>query len=304
VFGLCERDWESCARIANEFNDDPTPSHFMKKTLVILEPRLSHFLENPFVTLNAMEGTIYRLQPGRKTIAFTFNEQTYFAKIHSGVGWKEIIKNLLQLRLPIISAKTEWNALLALQKIGIMAPIPVAFGEKGVDPARMQSFILTKALPASINLEEYFKSTAISFTQKKNIILRVAQITKSLHEHGINHRDLYLCHFLLDQTAAHSSKPLIYLIDLHRAQIRSKVPFRWRVKDISGLYFSTLDLNFTQRDYLRFMLFYTGKSLRTLLNQEHFFWKTVSTKAKRLHLKLLFKEVPYPHPRFLAKFSK
>lgn len=261
--------------------------------IVILEPRLKHFLQNPFVTLHALDGTLYRSQPGRKTIAFTFQEQTYFAKIHSGVGWKEIIKNLLQLRLPIISAKTEWNALLALQKVGIIAPIPIGFEKKGFNPARMQSFIITKALPDSINLEECFKiHTSMNFTQKKNIITQVAQITKNLHQHGINHRDLYLCHFLLDQTSVNSLTPVIYLIDLHRAQIRRKVPFRWRVKDISGLYFSAMNLNFTQRDYLRFMLSYTGKPLRSLVNgqqtqkQEHIFWKSVSTKAKRLYQKL------------------
>lgn len=249
----------------------------------IKDPELKNFLQDPFVTLSTLDGTVYRSQPGRKTIAFNLNTQTYFAKIHTGVGWKEIIKNILQLRLPVISAKTEWNALLALKKLNILAPTPVAFGEKGIDPSRLQSFIITKSLPESINLEDFLKQNgSITFTLKNKLIETVARIAKQLHENGINHRDFYLCHFLLDQNKSSSD---LYIIDLHRAQIRRKTPLRWKIKDLSGLYFSTMNFNFTQRDYLRFIRIYTNKTLRESLRKDHLFWKIISIKAKRLYQK-------------------
>ena len=74
---------------------------------------------DPFKMLQAMEGNIYRQVRGRKTFQFTLNGRSYFAKLHSGVGWSEIIKNLLQLRLPILGAENEWRAITRLQELGI-----------------------------------------------------------------------------------------------------------------------------------------------------------------------------------------
>lgn len=251
----------------------------------IIDPNLQALLQKPFATLNNLDGVLYRSQLGRKTIAFEFQNQNYFAKIHNGVGWKEIFKNILQLRLPIIGAKTEWNALLALQTLAIPAPIVVAYGSKGINPSSMQSFIITKALPDSINLEDYFKQNKqISFMDKKKIITAVAAIAKKLHSNGINHRDFYLCHFLLDKHDR-GDMPLIYIIDLHRAQMRNKVPLRWQVKDISGLYFSSMDLNFTRQDYLRFLKEYTGKSIDYILKHYNVFLSRVQKRAEALYRK-------------------
>ena len=258
----------------------------MTRTVKILSSDLSELLHDPFVDLEKLEGVVYRRQPGRKTIAFPHHEKTYFAKIHTGVGWKEIIKNLFQLRWPIISAEPEWKALSKLKTLGIKAPVPVAFGKQGVNPARLQSFIITEAITFTINLEEFLKTkNTQEFPVKKRFIEAVANIAKTLHDNGINHRDFYLCHFLLDTAESDPLNPQIYLIDLHRAQCRRKVPFRWRVKDIAGLYFSTMNFNFTTRDYLRFIRGYTGQPLRATLKQDKFFWRTVRLKANKLYRK-------------------
>ena len=259
----------------------------MHKKILILDSDLNAILNDPFEDIKKIEGQLYRFQSGRKTISFTTAGKLYFAKIHSGVGWKEIIKNIFQLRWPIISAKTEWNALVKLQTLGIKAPIPVAFGEQGINPARLNSFIVTNAITQTINLEDFFKAhPVIAFNDKKRLIETVANIARTLHENGINHRDFYLCHFLLDISSANPlERPLVYIIDLHRAQIRHKTPFRWRVKDISGLYFSTMDLQFTRQDYLRFIRYYTTKPLSFTLNKNRLFWWAVRLKAKRLYEK-------------------
>lgn len=260
----------------------------MRKKIKILDPNLADLLKNPFEDIKKIEGQVYRLQPARKTLSFTHAGKRYFAKIHTGVGWKEIIKNIVQLRLPIISAKTEWNALLKLQALKINAPIPVAWGERGINPARLNSFIITNAITQTINLEDFFKThPVIAFSDKKRLIERVAEIARILHTNGVNHRDFYLCHFLLDMSQKNPlAKPLIYLIDLHRAQLRRKTPFRWKLKDMSGLYFSTLDFPLTQRDYLRFILCYTKQPLCVTLSRDKFFWWAVQAKGRRLYRKL------------------
>ena len=60
----------------------------------------------------------------------------------------------------------------------------------------------------------------------------------------------------------------ISVIDLHRAQIRAKVPRRWRDKDLIGLYFSSMNIGLTQRDIWRFMKVYFGMPLRKILSLE------------------------------------
>ena len=59
---------------------------------------------DPFKTLRAMEGNIHRQFNSRKTFQFFLNGKSYFAKLHTGVGWAEILKNILQFRLPIVGA--------------------------------------------------------------------------------------------------------------------------------------------------------------------------------------------------------
>ena len=251
-----------------------------------LDSALQKVLKNSFSALEKMDATTHRLQPGRKTISFTLGDQTYFAKIHTGVGWKEIFKNIALLRWPIIGAETEWKALLKLSALNIHGPIPVAFQKKGMNPATLKSFIVTKALENTINLEEFFsQKDCVDFKFKHDLIKEVAKIARSLHQNGINHRDFYLCHFLLDKTQLEKGNLILYLIDLHRAQIRFRVPFRWRVKDIGGLYFSTMNFKFTHRDYLRFMRYFTGKSLHETLKEDCDFWKAVVMKAGRLYEK-------------------
>jgi heptose I phosphotransferase len=97
------------------------------------------------------------------------------------------------------------------------------------------------------------------------LIELLANVSKTMHDAGINHRDYYICHFLLEkETLATPAEPDCYLIDLHRAQMRKTVPERWAVKDIVGLYFSAMDIGLSKRDCLRFMRIYSGKTLRQL----------------------------------------
>jgi len=71
-----------------------------------------------------------------------------------------------------------------------------------------------------------------------------------MHENGANHRDYYLCHFLLDLPENDLNQMKLYMIDLHRMQLRRKTPLRWTVKDIAGLYFSSMDIGIKRGDSL------------------------------------------------------
>ncbi len=110
-----------------------------------------------------------------------------------------------------------------------------------------------------------------------------------MHEHGVNHRDFYICHLLLDKTSLCEQdgdiEPQIFIIDLHRAQLRKYTPTRWRIKDVSGLFFSTLESGLTKTDLFRFMKIYSGKSLRSTLLEDKNFWHAVFRRARKMYLK-------------------
>jgi heptose I phosphotransferase len=73
------------------------------------------------------------------------------------------------------------------------------------------------------------------------------------------------------------------LIDLHRVQMRDRVPERWLVKDLGGLLFSALDAGLTRRDLLRFIQVYRQEPWRKVLKREAPFWRKVWTNAIRLY---------------------
>jgi len=228
--------------------------------------------KDPFAEACNLQGVVYRAKEGRRTIQFTFADRSWFLKYHQGVGWKEIIKNLLQLRLPVLGASNEYEAALTLGSLGVDTLTPVAFGKRGVNPAKQESFLICQDLENTVSLEDYcrnWEETPPSFKEKNWLIKKVAETTRLMHQEGINHRDYYICHFLIPRPFKYMLQQNeyipCYLIDLHRCQQRKQVPHRWKVKDLSGLYYSVMDIGLNQRDIFRFLKVYTGTSLREAL---------------------------------------
>ena len=255
--------------------------------LYLDETLKSYFNSNTplFDQLMALQGECFRHLEGRKTQRVLLGGKYYFIKQHRGVGLKEIFKNLLQLRWPVISAKNEWLALQKLQRLGMAVPGLAGYGERGWNPAQRESFILMEELAPVISLEDLsadWQQTPPPFALKHQLIEKTAEIARTLHENGVNHRDFYICHLLLDQ--ANPEQPLkLSLIDLHRAQIRASVPERWIIKDLAGLYFSSLDAGLTKRDKLRFIKHYRKQPLRDILRHEQEFWTKVKKRGDDLY---------------------
>ena len=275
-------------------------------TVEYIDRDLKHLFEEGhlFEQVSRMKGQEFRSLENRRTVLIESGGQRYFTKTHFGVGWKEIIKNLCQLRMPVLGAENEFKALNALREIGVDSLQPVAYSSKGRNPAQRKSCIVTRALENSISLEDLFEGRLLTVRQKRILIPKLAKIAQRIHSNGINHRDFYLCHFLVDKSPFLNEEPheqsngnpvnelfdaseeLLrpFLIDLHRAQIRKSTPWRWRVKDIGGLFFSGFEYDLTRRDVFRFMIHYSGKPLRETLDSDKRFWKAVFSRAEKLYL--------------------
>jgi len=240
-----------------------------------------------------LEGKVYREYENRITKKIQHKDQSYFLKFHGPVGWKEIIKNLILLKLPVVGAKQEYLALSRMHQLGINGPKVKSYYSKGFNPSNKSSFLITEELKDTISLEDFFllgKHKGLSFVQRNNLLNSVANITRKLHQNGINHRDLYLCHYHVDIHTDFNEINL-FLIDLHRAQIRSKVPERWLVKDIGGLYHSAIQFGITERDCYRFLMTYFNCSLRDLFSQHQKFIDKTRRRAFSMYMKPVLSEI-------------
>ncbi|MGB5177851.1 MAG: lipopolysaccharide core heptose(I) kinase RfaP [Gammaproteobacteria bacterium] len=253
--------------------------------------------ENLFDTIMQLQGEVFREMDGRRTLRFQHAGKSYFAKLHFGVGWKEIWKNLRQFKRPVIDAKNEWRAIQRLNQLQVDTMHLVGYGSRGLNPAKRQSFVITEELVNTQSLEDFCQPwKALSplggnrLKIKRQLIQRIAWIGKTLHENGVNHRDFYLVHFLLDITPTlpelAQGKITASLIDLHRVLVQRYTPMRWRIKDIGALYFSSLDIGLTKRDIFRFMRAYSGRPLRETLHKDKKFWLAAQARAVKLYNKL------------------
>jgi len=232
---------------------------------------------DPFAFFAGQAGETFRALQTRRTYAVELWGKRYFVKYHRGTPTAEILKNLLQFRLPVTSARNEWRALTRLRELGVAVPAVAAYGKRGWLPQRSESFIVTEDVGTQENLED-LTGSPVSFREKCALIREVANVSRAMHGQGICHRDFYICHFLVKGIRGNR----LTLIDLHRALVKKHLPERWIVKDVGSLYFSVMDIGLSDRDLLRFVRHYTGITLKEALNGNRAFWEKVVGRARKL----------------------
>ena len=271
----------------------------MSPVLYLEEPLRSFWAgQDAFAAVSVLQGEVLRALEGRRTLRTEIGGHGYYAKIHGGIGWREILKNLLAGRLPVLGAGNEWRALRRLTTLGVDTLRPVAFGVRGDNPARQHSFIVTEEIAPAISLEDFCRhwpTQPPALRLKHALIEQLATLARRMHRGGVNHRDFYLCHFLL-HLPLNTPTPRLSLIDLHRAQVRKQVPQRWRDKDLAALYFSALDIGLTRRDRLRFLRTYFDRPLRTLLTEESALLARLESRSAYLMERYRRKYAPEPTP--------
>ncbi|MGB7816786.1 MAG: lipopolysaccharide core heptose(I) kinase RfaP [Methylotenera sp.] len=262
----------------------------MKNVLVVPDEIRQHLAgDDAFAALMQLSGKAFRDVRGRKTMQVTFGSldkdvdgggKSYFIKQHFGVGWGEILKNLISFKQPILGAMTEVRAIQKLGDIGIATTPLVAYGQRGCNPASLQSFVMTEDLGDIVSLEDLcadWKTNPPSMVFKQKLIIAIAQLAAKLHEAGLCHRDFYLCHFVLKKQALEQGNIGLYLIDLHRMLQGQPSNGGAVMKDIAGLYFSAIDSGFTDEDWVLFKQHY--------LPQTAEFWNKVEVRANWLYTK-------------------
>lgn len=243
--------------------------------------------KDPFVEVEKLQGEVFRALETRKTLRFSLAEKSYFIKIHYGTTLKEVLKNLISFRIPVLGADREWKAIHRLYQLNVDTMKGIGFGQTGANPLTRKSFIITEDLAPTISLEDYcadWEQTPPNFRIKRMLIKRLATMVRKMHRGGVNHRDCYICHFLLHLPfdGDDESQLKLSVIDLHRSQIRDKVPKRWRDKDLIGLYFSSSNIGLSKKDILYFLKIYFDAPLRQTLTQERELLEKAITKSEKI----------------------
>ena len=223
--------------------------------------------------LEARAGRVHRDLPTRRTFEFEHAGARWFAKIHLGVGERELFKNLLVLRLPVFGAEAELGAIARLDAAGLPTLSVAAWGvSRDLLPTRKRSFLVTRAIEHDETLEDRVRARFLDPSERRDRIRDLAGLVRRMHEAGVNHRDLYLVHVLLTGDG-------LRLIDLHRAQVRGAVPRRWRAKDLAALAFSARATGaLCAADERRFVACYARGALRG----DEGFWRDVERRALRM----------------------
>lgn len=146
----------------------------------------------------------------------------------------------------------------ALREIGIRTPKVIAYGAQWNKIFENRSFILTEEIPGA-SLEKHLPECLTNLNpleqvrQRREFLAKLADWIGAFHRAGFCHRDLYLCHIFL------TDKQELVLIDLHRTFKPRLFKTRYRIKDLTQLYYSAPGQTISRADRLRFYLRYTGR---------------------------------------------
>lgn len=152
-------------------------------------------------------------------------------------------------------ASREYTVLLRLAELEIPAPQPAACLEEISGRRVRRAALVTLSLPPAVNLETLARGNTLNPRRRAALARNLGQLTRTMHEGGVNHRDFYFVHLLVD------SDDRIHVTDLNRADIRQRVGRRWRVKDLGAL-LQSAPPEVTLSEKVRFARAYLASPLR------------------------------------------
>ncbi len=221
------------------------------------------------------EMQIVRVRGERRTARLMLDGRSFFIRLYGRAPRREYWKSWLSLRAPVTDAGPESRALLRLASAGVPAPRLVAYQQGSeLQGKGVRSMLLMTDIGEHMDLAALasrWLHGAPPPTARRSLIRAVGELVGRMHKAGVNHRDLYLFHLAQPTKGGHPIKgTALFLLDLHRAQVRARVPRRWLIKDLGSLWFSALGLAPRRLDLLRFLRSYDPCNWRYLARDAGF----------------------------------
>ncbi len=159
-------------------------------------------------------------------------------------------------------ALQEWEHLEWARDRGLPVPVAAAGGEFIGPWGRLQSFLAVEELTGMVALHEAVPAAAgrldpATFRRwKAGLAEELVAITLALHRRRWYHKDLYLCHFYIDEDDTGRLPPSwrgrVRMIDLHRLGHHGVTWLWWQAKDLGQLLYSSDVPGIDARDRLHF----------------------------------------------------
>ncbi len=186
----------------------------------------------------AFEGGVDLVKPGlgnrRRTKIDIPGAPSLFLKRYYPLPLGKRLKLLLSPRKWRCEAMIEHNNILAVTAAGVTTMHALAAGVEGNLLTGRRSYTLVDAV-AGETLETAIATLAAE--RADELTAALVTLAKTLHGAGFVHRDFYLCHIFADTSSGGIDLSLIDLARVIRPSSARR--FRWRVKDLSQLYYSS-----------------------------------------------------------------
>lgn len=158
--------------------------------------------------------------------------------------------------LRLSKSRREFENYAIFRRLGISAAEPIAWGEeRGFLGRLLRNFILTRAVPAACELDDYL-ATAPRREHRDDLRRELADMVRRLHAACFYHHDLVARNVLVSR--ADASRPRLFLIDCPRGAFASFGGPRKALRDLASLDKSAVRCC-SRTERLRFLLEYLGQ---------------------------------------------
>ncbi len=239
-------------------------------------------IEAVFAFSGGQDLTKANLAGFRSRCEFTLDESgvKYFLKRYDSVPILTQLKNWAAHHKRAATAYFDIAPCGQLADAGVQTARVVAYGAVFEGLFEKRSFVITAEITNGESLEKKLPGfvsdprNSKDRRDRREFIGKLADFARKFHETGFRHRDFYLCHIFL------TGDGQFYLIDLQRAFKPILFKRRYRIKDITQLYYSSPGPIFTRTDRLRFYLRYSRKTKLTLIDR--IFIRALKSRAWRM----------------------
>ena len=179
---------------------------------------------------------ITRAVPGRFTTRFEAGGGVFYLKRYRGfkAAWQ---------------AQNEWDCLHKLREAGIGCATPVALGQQRGLIMASESFLITEEIPNATQSDWWLQKNP---ARRMELLAPVAAVARKFHDAGFSHKDFYLCHFFVQESAGAPGLRIL-LLDLQRCDRPVCCTRRWLVKDLAQLHYSmTKQAGYSEAEWQEF----------------------------------------------------
>lgn len=208
--------------------------------------------------------TVVKDAPHRAVYRVRLPEFDCYVKHYRMLGFRSHVRAMLRPN----KARREFEIALSIQRLGVAAPEPLAWGVERSRFGLGACWLVTRTIDRAVPLLEYLEngfqllSTTDQSRTRQCLANSIAEFVARLHAAGIVHADLHPGNLLLRFESG--GKPQLWLIDLHAVSLESECSWP-TMRDNLVTFNRYFAMRAFRSDRLRFWLAYRKSICDTIL---------------------------------------